>query len=431
MKKIPLSKLDIDVYYEKLENGLEVFIAPKDNVNNIYVTYSTKYGSNKNDFVPIGKNKMITVPLGIAHFLEHQLFTQEDDTDVMSFYSERGTDVNANTNKLKTTYLFSGPDFFEENLEFLLSYVESPYFTDESVNKEKGIIEQEIKMYQDKPYARLYEGITYNAFHNHPIKYPVIGTIESINKITKDDLYTCYDTFYHPSNMFLVITGNISPEKTIDMIKNHESKRNMEKIKNIKIKEYEEPDKVYKKNEEINLNVTIPKVCIAFKLNIEKIKKVPKQEISTYLQILFSLKLGTTSKFCEKLREEKIITSFIDTSVIETDKHALVYVTAESKNPKEFIKRVKQELQDLNISEEELERKKRAYISDIIYASDKIVRINYKIMADIAKYNKLVTDDIDIIEKYNMTEIKEIIKSINLDNYTTFIVNPLKENLEN
>ena len=338
MKKIPLSKLDINVYYEKLENGLEVFIAPKDNVNNIYVTYSTKYGSNKNDFVPIGKNKMITVPLGIAHFLEHQLFTQEDGTDVMSFYSERGADVNANTNKLKTTYLFSGPDFFEENLEFLLDYVEKPYFTDESVNKEKGIIEQEIKMYQDKPYTRLYEGITYNAFHNHPIKYPVIGTVESINKITKEDLYTCYNTFYHPSNMFLVITGNVDPDKTMELIKKHEYKREIEPAKPIKLKTYEEPDTVCKKSEKINLNVTIPKVCIAFKLNIEKIKKVPKDEISTYLQILFSLKLGTTSEFCEKLKEEQLITSFIDTNVVETDKHALVYVTILKNSLKEFEK---------------------------------------------------------------------------------------------
>lgn len=425
MKVIPLDT-DIKVYYEKLDNGLEVFIAPKDNVNNIYATYSTKYGGNHNEFVPIGKNKMITVPLGIAHFLEHQLFTQEDGTDVMSFYSERGADVNANTNKLKTTYLFSGPDFFEENLEFLLDYVEKPYFTDESVNKEKGIIEQEIKMYQDKPYTRLYEGITYNAFHNHPIKYPVIGTVESINKVTKDDLYTCYNTFYHPSNMFLVITGNVNPDKTMELIKKHENKRNLGPAQPIKLKTYDEPDTVCKKSEEINLNVTIPKVCIAFKLNKEKIKKVPKDEISTYLQILFSLKLGTTSEFCENLKEEQLITSFIDTHVVETDKHALVYVTAESKNPQEFIKKVRKELTNLDISEEELERKKRAYISEIIYASDKIVRINYKIMADIAKYNKLITNDIEIIEKYNMDEINEIIKEINIDNYTTYIVNSLK-----
>lgn len=428
MKKIPLYKLDINVYYEKLENGLEVFIIPKDNVNNIYATYSTKYGSNYNEFVPIGENKMVKVPLGIAHFLEHQLFNQEDGTDVMSFYSERGTDVNANTNKLKTTYLFAGPDFFEENLKYLLTYVESPYFTDESVEKEKGIIEQEIKMYQDKPYTRLFEGITYNLFHNYPAKYPIIGTIQSINEITKEDLYTCYNTFYHPSNMFIVITGNVNPEKTLEIIKKHEDARNIEKAKPIKLKTYDEPDTVSKVSEEINLNVTIPKVAIAFKINMAKIKKVPKEEIVTYLDILFSLKLGTTSEFCENLKEEGIITSYIDIHVSENKEYAFVVVVAESKNPHEFIERVKNELCDLTITEEELERKKRTYISSIVYASDKIVNLNHKVMADIIKYNKLVDNDIQIVENYNMDEMNEIINWVNLDNYTTYVVNPFEQN---
>lgn len=428
MKKIPLYKLDINVYYEKLENGLEVFIIPKDNVNNIYATYSTKYGSNYNEFVPIGENKMVKVPLGIAHFLEHQLFNQEDGTDVMSFYSERGTDVNANTNKLKTTYLFAGPDFFEENLKYLLTYVESPYFTDESVEKEKGIIEQEIKMYQDKPYTRLFEGITYNLFHNYPAKYPIIGTIQSINEITKEDLYTCYNTFYHPSNMFIVITGNVNPEKTLEIIKKHEDARNIEKAKPIKLKTYNEPETVAKVSEEINLNVTIPKVAIAFKINMAKIKKVPKEEIVTYLDILFSLKLGITSEFCENLKEEGIITSYIDIHVSENKEYAFVVVVAESKNPHEFIKRVKNELCDLTITEEELERKKRAYISSIVYASDKIVNLNHKVMADIIKYNKLVDNDTQIVENYNMDEMNEIINSLSLDNYTTYIVNPFGQN---
>lgn len=427
MKKIPLSKVGIDVFYEKLNNGLEIYVAPKTNVNNIYVTYSTKYGSNQNDFVPIGQNKMITVPLGIAHFLEHQLFNQEDDTDVMAFFSERGTDVNANTNKRKTTYLFSGPDFFEENLKFLLDYVEKPYFTNESVDKEKGIIEQEIKMYQDEPFSRLYEGITYNAFKNHPIKYPVIGTVKSINKVTKEDLYTCYNTFYHPSNMFVVITGNVDYKKAIEIVKEHEEKRDLVKAKPIKLEVYDEPDTVSKCEEVIELNVTIPKVAIAYKINIERIKKVPKEEITTYLQMLFSLKLGITSEFCEKLKKDQIITTFIDSYTLEADTHALIIIVTESKEPLEFIKRVKKQLRDLSISEEELNRRKKAYISNILYASDNINNINYKIMNDIVKYNKLITNDIEILEKYSMEEMQEVIREINLDNYTTYIVNPLKK----
>ena len=144
MKKIDIKNLDLNLFYEKLDNGLEVYVIPKENCNNVYATFSTKYGSNIIEFVPIGEKKMIKVPLGIAHFLEHKLFEQKDGIDPFTFYSERGADANANTNQKKTTYLFSGSNFILENLNYLLDYVQEPYFTDKNVEKEKGIITQEI-----------------------------------------------------------------------------------------------------------------------------------------------------------------------------------------------------------------------------------------------------------------------------------------------
>ena len=223
MKTKKIKDLDLEVYFEKLYNGLEVYIIPSNNVNNTYVTYSAKYGGMHNEFYV--NDEKVTVPMGIAHFLEHKMFETEDGVDVFNFFQERGSNCNANTNSKKTTYLFSGPNAFYENLEYLLSYVESPYFTDENVNKEKGIIEQEIMMYKDNPYSRMYEDLMYNLFVNHPLKYPTIGTKESINKITKEDLYTCYNAFYHPSNMFVVVTGNVDPKKTMELIKKHERYR--------------------------------------------------------------------------------------------------------------------------------------------------------------------------------------------------------------
>src|SRR5574344_1555317 len=185
MKKKTIKGIDLDVYHEILDNGLDIYIIPNHNVNNTYATYSTRYGGMHNDFIPNGEKKMTSVPKGIAHFLEHKMFEQEDDTDVFKFFSERGSDANANTNSKKTTYLFSGPNAFYENLEFLLNYVEKPYFTDQNVEKEKGIIKQEIKMYEDKPYSRMYNRILYNTYINNPFKYPTIGTIESVSSITK------------------------------------------------------------------------------------------------------------------------------------------------------------------------------------------------------------------------------------------------------
>ena len=228
MKKTNIDKLKLELYQEKLDNGLEIYIIPKNNCNNIYATISTKYGSNIDEFVPIKSKKMKKFPLGIAHFLEHKMFEMEDGTDPFEIYSNNGADANANTSNYKTTYLFSGPQYFKENLNYLLDYVQTPYFTDKNVEKEKGIIIQEIKMYQDDPYTVLYEKAIYNSFIKHPIKMPVIGDIENVKSITKEDLYECYNTFYNPGNMFVVITGNVDPEETIELIKQNQEKKQFE-----------------------------------------------------------------------------------------------------------------------------------------------------------------------------------------------------------
>ena len=230
MKKTNLKHLNLDLYEEKLDNGLTIYVIPKQNFNNIYVTFSTKFGSNEIEFIPNNKKEYVKVPLGIAHFLEHKLFEQKDNIDPFTFYNERGSDCNANTNQYKTTYLFSGPNFFSENLNYLLDYVQEPYFTDENVEKEKGIIEQEIKMYLDDPDTVIYEKTLENCFSNHPMKNSIIGTIKSVRSITKEELYTCYNTFYHPSNMFIVVTGNVDPIETIKIIKKNQSKKKFDKI---------------------------------------------------------------------------------------------------------------------------------------------------------------------------------------------------------
>ena len=239
MKKNKLRQFSLDLYSETLDNGLLINVIPKTNVNNIYVTFSTKYGSVHDEFIPIDQNDFYKVPMGVAHFLEHKVFEQEDGKDPFTRFSTNGADANANTSNYKTTYLFSGPSNLSDNLNFLLDFVQSPYFTDENVEKEKGIIAQELKMLNDKPYWHLYEKALLNSFINHPIKYPVGGTLETIKRITKDDLYTCYNTFYHPANMFITISGNVEPEEVIDIIKNNQDKKTFKSFKNITLKDVE------------------------------------------------------------------------------------------------------------------------------------------------------------------------------------------------
>src|SRR5699024_5971178 len=197
------------VYETELTNGLTVKIVPKRHFTKTYAVFMTNYGSIDREFVPLGEEKALVVPDGIAHFLEHKLFEKET-YDVFSTFLRQGASPNAFTSFTKTAYLFSATENIEENVETLLDFVQDPYFSDESVEKEKGIIAQEIKMYNDLPDWQAFMGAIRNMYVHHPVRIDIAGTVESIEAITKEHLYTCYETFYHPANMVLFVVGNVN-----------------------------------------------------------------------------------------------------------------------------------------------------------------------------------------------------------------------------
>jgi len=425
MKKTNFEHLDLTLYEETLDNGLRVFIVPKNNISGIYATFSTKYGSNTNEFVPIGEEEMIKVPDGVAHFLEHKVFEQKDGVDPFTYFGERGMDANANTNYKKTTYLISGIDNFKESLEFLLDYVQEPYFTDENVQKEKGIIEQELKMYQDSPYRVLYDGIMYNTFVEDPSKISIGGTVESIYKITKEDLYKCYNTFYHPSNMFVCITGNVNPDEVIDVIKQNQNKKKFQDKFEIKKKKYNEPDYVSKDNEVKRMNVVIPKTAICYKINVDTLlKKIQQYELGYYINLFFDIKLGSTSDFNYDLKSKGIITTDLDIDIMRTNNHIVVLVSADTKNPDLLLEKIDEVLNDKNVLEKEFIRKKKPLISSCIYMSDNIYSINNKIMNNIIVYDKVITNDYDIIKNLDYKIFKNIVKKLDLKNKTKYTIMP-------
>ena len=422
MKVSKLEKVDLDLYSETLSNGLRVYIIPKDNVNGIEVTLTTNYGSACCEFIPNGSRKMLKVPLGVAHFLEHKMFEQADGVDPFSFYSERGCDANASTSQYKTTYFFSGTNAFYDNLNFLLDYVQSPYFTDENVKKEKGIIEQELKMYQDDPYNRVYEGVIFNLMHKHPIKYPIGGTIESVRSITKEDLYACYNTFYHPSNMILVIVGNVEPIETISTIKANQDKKKFDKPKAIKVKEYDEPNEVFKKQEKVKMDVEIPKLGIGYKIDCSCFKE-NMHDIRNYIDTIFKEKLGSTSLLYEKLKKENLITSGISISTLKTNKHVLVVIMTETKEQNKVLSLIEEELKDLSMDENALSRRRKVLKSACIYRSDNIYALNSKIVGNILNYDAVVLDDYKKTDEFNLKNFKKLTSKINLDNNTVYYIN--------
>lgn len=423
MKKIPLNKLDLYLYHEKLENGLNVYMIPNDHISNIYVTYTTAYGSYDSEFIPIDGSDYIKVPDGIAHFLEHKMFEQEDGVDPFTFFSNNGADMNAYTSFFGTTYLFSGIDKFIENLKYLLNYVESPYFTDENVEKEKGIILQELKMHKDNPYRAGEIKIIENSFVINPIRIPVIGTEKSIKSITKEDLYTCYSTFYNPSNMLLVLTGNFNPELAMQAIKAVEDSRNVRKIDNIISKKYDEPDNVLKQTDVLKMSVSIPKVFIGIKLNIDNLsKKYDKNLLLRYINIYMNIKFGNVSEIQEELINNNIINTDIGLDKVYTDKHLLYIIYADTDKEEAFINEVLKSLNNKTINEQDFIRKKKIFLANNISISDNIYSLNEKIVNEYLLNKTIITDCYQMYNKLNYEELNNIINALDFSNVSKLII---------
>ncbi len=260
-KEYPL--LQETIYEKKLANGLRVVLVPKPGFQKAYGLFTTNYGSIDETFVPIGKKEKVTVPEGIAHFLEHKLFEKEDG-DVFQKFSEMGASANAFTSFTKTSYLFSATEKITENLVTLLNFVQEPYFTKETVDKEKGIIAQEIQMYQDDPQWRLFFGVLQNLYPNHPLHIDIAGTVESIQEITAENLYMCYETFYHPSNMTLLVVGNIDPTEMMKLIEENQDAKAFPISKEIPRFYPEEGDEIVAESQ-LTMDVTMPKIALGIK----------------------------------------------------------------------------------------------------------------------------------------------------------------------
>ena len=245
MQIIENLKVKEKLYIEKLENGLTVMIIPKKDVQKKYVIFGTNFGSIDNKFVVPGKNEEIEIPDGVAHYLEHKMFEQKSGINSLDKLSSLGVNANAYTTNDHTAYLFEGTDNFYEALDELMDYIQNPYFTDENVEKEKGIISQEIRMYDDHPGWQVYMNAMKCMYNVNPIRIDTAGTVESISEINKEILYNCYNTFYHPSNMAIVLCGDFEPEKLLEEVKNRLLKK--EAVGEIKRIYPEEKEEICKK----------------------------------------------------------------------------------------------------------------------------------------------------------------------------------------
>lgn len=357
-----------NLLYRKFDNGLKAYVLPKKNFNKVYAVYSTKYGSIDNEFVVPTTGERLKVPEGIAHFLEHKMFEMPYG-NVFDKYAELGTSSNAYTNYTNTTYLFSTTSAFEESMRLLLEFVETPYFTKESVEKEKGIITQELRMYEDDPEWQVMLNLLKALYHRHPVRDDIGGTVESIQNIDVDTLYKCYETFYHPSNMVIFVAGAVDADKVFEIIEERENKRGKLSQGEIKRIYPEEPDTVNKPRIDVKLSVSRPLFLMGFKDNdvgYDGIELLQKEIITN---ILLEIILGKSSLTYEKLYEEGLIDDRFSFGYEGQKGYGFCTIGGETKDPeklKDMLVTSIDEAKEGGLKEEDFERVRKKYLGDYI-----------------------------------------------------------------
>lgn len=341
MQIISNSKVKEKLYIEKLENGLTIMIMPKKDIQKKYAIFATNYGSIDNKFIAPGETEVTQVPEGIAHYLEHKMFEQENGENSLDVLTKLGVEANAYTTTNHTAYLFECTDNFYPALDELMDYVQHPYFTDENVEKEKGIISQEIKMYDDYPEWVVYMNAIRSMYEKNPIKIDIAGTVESIAKINKEILYKCYNTFYNLSNMVMCVVGDFVPEELLEQIKKRllENKKPQGEIKRIIEKEN---TKINRKEITTKMEVSMPLFVIGIKdINLSDIEdkdNMVKKHIA--IEILLNMLIGKSSNSYKNLYEQGIIMSepYLEYEFEKTYAHVLI--TGQSKNPQKVLEAI-------------------------------------------------------------------------------------------
>ena len=421
MEKKSYNGLDLNVYEEVLENGLRVFISPIPR-HTVHARITTFFGGSVLEFKMDGSKDFIKVPGGIAHFLEHKMFEKEDGVDPLSIYENNGASGNAFTNEFVTAYHFTGAGHFYENLETLLKCVHEPYFTDENVLKEKGIISQEKKQDLDNPFSIVYDRSLVNTFHNLDFKNTVLGSLEDINSITKEDLYNCYNTFYHPSNMILTISGDVDPDEVIKFIKDFYKKYDFKKRPKVEIKHKDEPESVVKDKDIIYMDNLSKEILISYKVKKPNyIKDVYLNKI--YFSFLFDMKFGAISQVVDVFAKNKNLISSVSSYLEVVDDYYVILFNATVKaGEDEIIDLIDKTIKDFDFNEEDFNLIKKAVLNSTVLSTENSTGICNMISNQVYFYGKPIYDMYDKLKKLDFETFKKSIQNINLDNRSVVVL---------
>lgn len=353
----------------KHKSGLNVILYPLEGYEGTHVQFGTHFGSVDMAFETDDTKGEYIPPYGVAHFLEHKMFEQEYG-DAFERFGHTGANANAFTSFDRTCYLFHCTDKLYDSLEILLDFVSTPYFTKEGVDKEQGIIAQEIRQYEDQPSTKVFYNLLNCLYHNHPVKVDIIGTEESISHITPEVLNTCYDAFYNLNNMVLTVVGKFEREKVLALCGKilKPSKNN-----HLKRKAVEEPKSIVKKRTEAKFPVSMPMFEIGFKeLPIPKDKLF---KVRTQLDIILEYLAGHTSEFYNRLYKQGLINATFDYEVFDGDGYLSLLFGGESENPEEVYKLLVAEiarLKEKGLDKDNFDTVKRAIYGENIRSFENI-----------------------------------------------------------
>ncbi len=406
----------------KHPSGLDIYVWKMDNYNTTHALFGTKYGSINAKFKTKNDTNFVTVPNGIAHFLEHKLFENED-CDVFSLYAKTGASANAYTSFDRTCYLFTCTMNVYESLEILLKFVQEPYFTEATVQKEQGIIGQEIRMYDDDANWRVFFNMLQALYHNHPVKIDIAGTTESIAQINADLLYKCYYTFYNLHNMVLSIAGNVDVDKVLEVCDKH-----LKPNENIELEtafEYE-PDTVCKHEITQKLEIATPIFNIGFKAKPEDGMERLKAEIET--NFVLSLLADESSDFYKKLYDDGLINSTFSSEVFSGDGYFCSIFGGESRNPIVVRDRIIAEIERCKkdgLDEERFNIIKKAYYGDLIRSLNNAEAVATAMLNN-GMEKLTVFDNIEAVAACTFEDVTvRLEKQFNTENVAISIVEPI------
>lgn len=388
-------------YYEiDHKSGLKIYVYPKKDYRSVYAVFGTKYGSIDTQF-KIDSGDFIRVPEGIAHFLEHKLFESEEG-DAFSRYAKTGASANAFTSFDKTCYLFTASDNIDESLEILLDFVQHPYFTEQTVQKEQGIIGQEIKMYDDNPGWKVYFNLLECLYHNHPVKTEIAGTVESIAKIDAKLLYDCYNTFYNLHNMTLAVCGNITVEQVIkaaDKLLIDAQPINIERSFDA------EPDEIVCDNKRQGLAIAVPVFMLGYKEKLDG--EFCDEKKCVCMDMLLDLIAGKTSPLYKKLLEDGLVNESFGCEFDIGRSFAVSVFSGESEHPEQVADKIKEEIANYRkngVDKEQFEKIKRKHYGLAIKEFNNIEEIGNSLVSAHFSDTGIYTE-LDIIKNLTVDDI--------------------------